>query len=347
MSLIFIESFDALTSSTLSHKWNRVFSAASGAAPVVSAAYGRKNNGVGISQNSHIYKSIPQTTTLVCGFSFKLTSNYNAGIIAAFCDNFVHQCDIHLSGTGQLSVRNGHGTILGTAVNTVSLNTWHYIEVKVTVSNTTGSFYLRVNGTQVASGTLLDTQLSPSAYIDVISLGGYALNGSQVWCFDDFYALNTDGTRNIDFLGPVSVDCIFPNGAGFLSQWTPLSGSNYTQVNEHAVDGDTSYVSASTNGFQDLYQFEDIRNTPGGIFGIQLNQYVRKEWGGVRTMAHLLRPGTLDSGAGGSVTYPGGTVYLSESYSYHSQLYDTNPASGGTWTVSMVNGLQGGQARAS
>lgn len=349
MSLIFIESFDSLTSSTLSHKWNRVFSTVSGAAPVVSTTYARKGNGVGIGQNSRIYKSIAQTTTLVVGFSFKLTQNYNAGIITGFLDNFVHQVDLHLSSSGQLSVRNGHGTILGTAVNTINLNTWYYIELKVTISNTTGSFTLRVNGSSVASGTLLDTQLSPNAYVDVVSLGGYALNGSQIWCFDDVYMLDTTGTRNIDFLGPVSVDVLYPNAAGFVSQWTALSGSNYTQVNEHAVDGDTSYVSAATNGFQDLYEFDDIRNTPGAIFGIQLNQYSRKEWAGVRTAAHLLRPGTLDSGAGGSVNYGGGTVYLTESYSYHSELYDTNPANSGagTWTVSSVNGLQAGQTRVS
>ena len=125
MALLAIESFDHLTSSTLSHKWNRVHSTVSGAAPVVSTTYGRKNNGVGITQNSRIYKSIAQTVTLVVGFSFKLTSNYNAGIILGMLNDFVHQVDLHLGSAGQLSVRNGHGTILGTAVNTISLDTWH------------------------------------------------------------------------------------------------------------------------------------------------------------------------------------------------------------------------------
>ena len=135
-----------------------------------------------------------------------------------------------------------------------------------------------------------------------------------------------------DFLGDGMIRTIFPNGEGLATDWTPTPTTpNWEQVNDQpAPDGDTTYVTASTPGARDVYQFQDI---PAGsiVKAAQLVILAQKADEGTVTLAPIV-------GQGG-VQYDGVTQGVaSTSYDHYlTQPYDRNPATGVAWTDTEIN----------
>ena len=67
--------------------------------------------------------------------------------------------NLRLSTTGQIAAGAGYSTILGQTTDpALSTDNWHYIEVKVVVHDTAGSYEIRVDGVTVLSDTDVDTR---------------------------------------------------------------------------------------------------------------------------------------------------------------------------------------------
>jgi hypothetical protein len=140
------------------------------------------------------------------------------------------------------------------------------------------------------------------------------------------YACNT-------FLGDVRTAALFPTSNGTVS-WTPLTGSNWSEVNEVAFDGDSSYNYTSAAGNQDILNFGSLVGTVSGILAVAVTGAYRKDDAGTHTLAQqIVSSGTQEAGA--TISVPG-------TYVYDTDVFVLDPATGASWTVTGVNALKAG-----
>ena len=153
---------------------------------------------------------------------------------------------------------------------------------------------------------------------------------------DDFYMLDQSGSAPLnDFLGDCRIDTIYPSADGTYSDFTPSTGSTHYTLVDEATPNTTDYVSSSTVGNRDSYQFQDIAALSAQtIYGVQVNAAIVKDDAGARSAATFVRSGSSNSDGAG--------VGLSTSQTYISQIFTTDPNTGAAWTESAVNAAQFG-----
>jgi hypothetical protein len=103
-----------------------------------------------------------------------------------------------LETTGALKVLRGgsFGTLLGTsATGLIALNTWYFVELQATLSDTVGKVEVKLNGTTVIGPlTGLDTNAGVQTTFDTLVLS--AFGAGTVTKYDDLY-LRNDATFGI------------------------------------------------------------------------------------------------------------------------------------------------------
>ena len=349
MTLLFIDSFDHYTTTAQTlEKWTNtgVYFTAAGV-----GAYGRygtngfRVTGNGANDSAYLAYQLPsQPQTLIAGNARRFSSimaktaqGYNNGI--GFTDAGVFQVSMVVDTDGSIYVVRGSwlaGTLLGTsATGIVKKNSWSYIEFKATIHNTTGSYEVKVNGVSVLSDTNVDTQDTANAYADKVYIGLKSGNDQSTGTWlDDLYICDDQGSESNDFLGDIRVQCLFPSGAGNYSQWTPLSGNNYENVDEATPDDDTTYVHTTVSGNKDSYTFENLTTISGEVFGAFIHSWGRKANAGTKFMRNFIRTNSTD--------YEQNLISLSDSYGYFSNLIVQNPDTTSGWAIVDINSLEVG-----
>jgi hypothetical protein len=300
--------------------------------------------------------------TGVVGFAFKIDDldlirqaigNHHVGALITIYEGEGPILSIHLNDTGTFSVYkhtanfSGDGvTYLGSSIQGIREGVWAYIEVKWNIA-AAGNVTINCNEVEIFSYTG-DTTASSYAhsYLDVwntIRLLNIASTGAvlTMW-MGDLYLADQEGAGDDirDFLGDVTIDYIVPDGVGNIDDWTPLSGANWTNVEEVPPDDDTTYVSTTAIGTRDAYT---MQNVPAGTvpLGFQTLLYARKETEGAASLKAVYREGGVnyDSDAQGITT-------VSE-YRFLIQPYDTNPATSATITEAEINAAEFGVIKSS
>lgn len=342
MSLKFFDGFDHYATADITAKWTARANA------TIDATAGRRGGGAVKTTGStnYINKTVAAASTLIIGFAF----NYDgvitgAGYILYLGDGGSDQCGLYLNADGTISFRRAT-TTLATSATALSASTWNYIELRVTIHDTTGAYEVRLNGTNILSASSVDTKNTANATANSIWLngrpggsggGGVNAGSSSGIFFDDFYYCDDTGSTNNNFLGDCRVDAYLPNGNGNSSQLTGSDGNstdNYLHVDESAPDGDTSYVESATAGQKDTYAMADMTHTPSSIFGVQVLADAKKDDAGLRSIATVTRSGGTD--------YDGATQGLSTSYAYYSDIREVDPNTSAAWTKTNFNAAQHG-----
>lgn len=330
MALLFIDGFDHYATADMLKKW----STQGTYSPTINATAGRRGGGglvVGsTSTSTSLSKSLSAVSTVIVGVAFKIGSTAQAGETIRLYEGATQHISLYYSsGTFKLYRGSNTGTLLATGTTSVSASTWVYIELKVTIHDTTGAYELRLNGVTEFSATNVDTRNGgTSGVVDSVSLGGYT------GTFDDFYLCDTSGTTNNNFLGDCRIDTLYPSGAGNYTQFTPSTGSNYTCVDE-TTPNTTDYVSSATSGNRDSYAFADLAALGSeSIYGVQVNAYAQKSDAGTRSLGTMVRLSGTDA--------DGASVGLgTTTYSYISQVFEKDP-SAAAWTEANVNAAEFG-----
>jgi hypothetical protein len=237
--------------------------------------------------------------------------------------------------SGQVQVQRGDGTVLATSsfAQPMTPNTWHYVEFKATLHDTTGSVYVRVDEVQVIAATGLDTKNggTKTVYDHVF------VNTDQACYWTDVYVCNGAGTVNSDFLGDIIVETLLPSGNGNSSVLVGSDGNsvnNYALVNEATPDS-TTYVGSATTGDKDTYVFADLAHTSGAILGVVVSSYAAKSDAGARTGREVVRSAGTD--------YPSATDQaLSTTYAAYKEVHEVNPATAAAWNIAAVNAAEFG-----
>lgn len=325
MALRFVDGFDHYN--TITQKWIS-------AGPVTFTSSGtRFSTGSCITPTSAnaTVKGFDNQATWVAGVAVKWPGAPTSVALLGFRDSGVLQMEVRPTTSSAFQVTR-NGTVLATTANGIfSQNVWYYLEFKVTINNSTGSYELRMDGVTLLSATGVDTQNTANAYANEL-----AIVGSGGSSFDDLYLCDGTGAANNSFLGDVRVDTIFPTADTATSDFTPSTGTdNYAMVDDATPDSDSTYVASGTTGHMDLYTFGDLQSLTGSVFGVQSVIFGRKDDAGTRSVAPLIKTG--------ATTAVGADFTLAASYAYNLQIFETNPANSSTaWSISDVNNSEFG-----
>lgn len=289
--------------------------------------------------------------THVLGFGFQsedVLGSQNPGLVfAAISDgdpeSGVVNIGLALDSSAKLEVYRGRllgattgGTKLGSSsTNALSSNTWYFIELVITVNNSTGTVEVFVNNTK--SGWIdlssQDTQSGSNAYSNAFGFGGLTA-GENVF-FDDVYFLSGSGGSRTTRLGDVkAVAVVASSGDGAVAEFTPLTGTdNGAMVDETTPNGNTDYNESTSVGNIDTYAFAALGSV-GTIYGLNLHNYTQKTDAGTcdaQGVARISSTNYLQTQRGQST-----------SYGYNTDLLEQSPATAADFTPSEINGAEFG-----
>lgn len=216
----------------------------------------------------------------------------------------------------------GVWTQVGSDSSALSLDTWYRIEVKLISPGIGGStaVELKIDGTSVASGTGLTLQ-TPGAFGQV-SLGANGNPAQTATFYFDDVAISDSaypGAGQVNILKPTSM----------TNSWTT---GTYTSVNEVPPNGDTSYVSATSNGLVAHFRYDT--SATGGVSGnigtVKQIALVRQVTGPMTVQMYSM----TQSFAGMTTTL----INPGASYVAIAKLNDTYPDTGVAWTTANIDG---------
>jgi hypothetical protein len=321
MSLILLEGFDYATGNAELAKRGYITACSTG--------NGRFTGRSVYFGNSGSYLIIPlwgDYQSLWFGFALKTGSTfaYSSGypflrLRHGNSDNL----NFHVTTTGELVVRSSV-EVGRSDPGVINLSSWHYLDVYAKIHNSAGELIVKVNGNEVINETGKDTQESSSDIVDNFELK-YVYSGSAN--FDDFYA---DDSKNH---GDIKVVTKLPNANGTYSDFTPLAGSNYENVDETYPDDDSTYNEGKAVGDKDSFEIPTTE-LDGSIIGVQLSNYVRKTGTKKTGIKSLVR-------VGGS-NYLGNEKFLSNDYLYKASIFEVNPDTSNPWSAAQIGAAEFG-----
>lgn len=340
MAMLFVDGFDHYATADLNKKYDTVWQPNN--VDIITTENRHSSGGAVDIQSSQggLVKTFPATDTIIFGTAMKVENPTVAfKNLIVFTQSGAKQFHLSLTNSMGLRLYRGTSTLIEECTTKIRTNTWYYIELKVTVHNTLGSYELRINGEVVMSATNVDTQDTATAEVDAFALGNITdatLDGYTNHMYDDIYLLNDVADGPDDFLGDSKVTSLLPDGNGTTSNFTGSDGNstnNFQLVDDNPPDGDTSYVESSTVGHIDLYTIANLPSSPDTIHGIAVGSLVRKDDAGTRTGQDVVRT---------SATNYTGTAYAPSagSYGFTQSMFPNNPNSTIAWTESDINGLE-------
>lgn len=336
MSLRFIDGMGHYATQDIGSKWDSFLNV------TIQPTGGRFGGGsmfsAGFRSIGNFQKTFDNQASWVIGMAIK-HNGFNAGAnnskqtLIQLYDGPNTQIALVLYANGQLGVEvNGAALASGVSTVTLSQGVWHYLEWAVTISNSilANQCQVQLDGVQIINvATGQSTQHTANSSANSIQFIG--LYSATNW--DDIYILDGNGTPNA-FFGDQRVFEQYPNGVGFVTQWTPNGFvNNWQNVSETPADDDATYNSTNTVNNQDLYTLGATGAT-GTINGVQVTAMCRKDDAGARAVATLIRTGATN--------FTGATVALLTNYICLRTLYAQNPQTVAAWTVANLNALQAG-----
>ncbi|MFA5758223.1 MAG: hypothetical protein WC942_02460 [Clostridia bacterium] len=284
--------------------------------------------------NNSVSMIIPDTQTIVVGFHYKVDTGLSASlrVVSLLTSGGTSQLRLGKTTDGNLQLRRGGSadTILGTTVG-LGLNTvdWVYIELKAHIHDSEGFFELRVNNKVVLSDSGINTAYDPgNLSVGRLNIGTQSYPLVYYARYDNIYILDTTGTRNNNFLGPIDIS-IFRPASDYSVEWSRNGGdNNFSRISETYSDGDTTYVEATDEDALDLYGYGSLSNEED-ILGITIQTECRDTDGdGYTIIASILSDATSDDSAPQLTT---------ATYFIYSYLSETNPKDSKQWDISTLN----------
>jgi hypothetical protein len=293
-------------------------------------AYGLNFNSVYVNMN------YVMTGDFLCvGFAFMKEDPFDSRDIIQIMAETAgsQQLTLRFDSQGDLYLDRG-ATNIDSAVVGLSSNQWNYIEIAVTFGDgTAGSYDVFVNGSNVMTGTSVDTRNvtgENSAYLNLI--GGSS--GNHV--FDDIYVLDGSGSDQTTRIGPCIIETVIPDADGTTNDFTAQgAGANYVEVDDgNSPDDDTTYNSSSTATHKDLYGHAALAGDIDTVYAVMPRSYVRLASGGTRGVQNVARSSATEVN--------GDEKFIDQSYVYVDHIYENDPNGGGAWSESSVNAAEFG-----
>lgn len=346
MAFLFGDSFDLYSSSVdlgtgaLINYGNWTGSSNSIQASVGASRFGT-GKGITIYSGHGAWKNFASnsTNTVYLAFAYKYTGGVGAtnknGYVLLY-DGATEQVTVAFQEDGSIVCLRGglSGTVVATFTSAFTPQVWNHWQFEIVIDGVNGSVKIRKDGdpSDTYSQTGINTQNGSNSYATAVRLG--ANSGAWTATIDDFLVYDSSGSNLNTWVGDTRAVILSPNGAGSSTQFTPLSGTNYSMVADTTIDGDTSYTYSSTVDATDLFATTDLSAVPAAIYALNLKVVAKKSDTGFRSFAPVLKSG--------ATTDVGSTIALSSTYETTSQVYSVDPNTGNPWTYNAVNAVETG-----
>lgn len=333
MAIVFIDGFDSYSTITdVCRKWRHCN---------LGSKSKLKIGRTGAGQSLHIFgdnnrtayigiKDVGNKPTWNVGFAFMNVNMEGHFTLLNFNDGADTQLSLEFTPeVGQFTVWSD-GEKLGTAPSVLLDGVWHYVEIRVEISNS-GSVLLRIDGDDEIDLTGVPLDVSGNSYANSVMFRRPS-KWDKGYAIDDVYILDGTGTSNNNLLGDMQVITLVPEAAGDSTEWTASSGDNWS-----AVLGDNNrYVLSDYYGDKDLYNFSDMTGTSiNNIAGVVVNVYPKSTDGSTKYINAVAKSGTTEANA----THQ---AFTSTDYVGLQYVFETDPDTDEAWTVSGVNAAQFG-----
>ena len=348
--MIFMDSFSGYATAQLATKFN---GGVIGAVTINPGTGRHGNNSLRCSDSGHVdlVLKVP-TSDIIVGFGILnadtpiLASNTFIELMTTTDESQkaaqVRWTDGSGAPIGGISVFAGSSSHVNSANNLWVQAAYFHLQIRVKTTSYTGgvlSVTVTVKLNNVIVATVSGTVTTPVGKVNIIR---FINVGSGSCDYSDLYIIDMDdGIAPTDFISPtgdLDVSPLFPDANGITNSWTPLSAPNFSQVNEHPPDGDTTYVASPTVGAIDLYHFPaDNSIAPAGsvIYGVQENIFAKKDdpagSRNISTLTHIASSGLNYNGID--------TIALGNNYQYYYNCMGKNLATGNPWQLGEVGGL--------
>lgn len=240
---------------------------------------------------------------------------------------------VHTNGT--FTVWGPNQTYLGACPINIEIGVFHYFEMKAYSDQTNGTVEVRMNGCPVLSLSTVNTMLSsPTSRV------GIGDNTNPIYCsslarVDDFYVCDGTGNTNNDFLGPVRVETLWPDGDDDVN-WTTTgnSANHYENVNLEERSGLTDYVEEGSSNVLDLLTMDNTSVTWDDIHGVISWACAAYSGSGAGLQQVISSNGTTENSANISLT----TTYVFDS----PHIVEDDPDTGNSWNGTTINAIKAG-----
>jgi hypothetical protein len=334
VALLFVDSCDLYATADITEKWTAMT-----ASTQVSAGTGRRGtSSLRCGAGGTVTKTLPPQATWVLGFAWRCTQQpASTSRICAVQLTGATQVDVRMQPGGTLIVTR-NGTVLGSAsVQALSEGVFYYLELRVVIHPSTGSYVLRVDGVPWLSGGPVNTQGAGTASANMIVLGHFSDGIFLNVDVDDIYICDGTGSANTQLLGDCRVDALLPSGDGAHAGWTPSAGtSHFSLVDEVPPNDDTDYLSASVATTRESHTFTNLPAMPTPvIYGVQHTVVARKDDAGTRQVYSLVKSGAITQVASTPFT-------MALAWTMYTAIWEQDPATTAPWTVAGVNAMEAG-----
>lgn len=330
MSLVFMDSFDDRPEGRLDDRYH-AFDVSSTRVQIVTGRTGSAVQFINSSGSGYLQRNIPSTDHVSVGFWLRTTTaqTANGQGYVRFYEGATEHMSLRINTTSKQLTVTRNATVLATSTHTVVQGFGQHIELRVKIHDTDGEYELKVNGVVVASGTGADTRNGGTGVINAVRITNVSTGANDSGSIFDDYWIDDAGVMH----GDCKVAALRPTAAGNATDFTPLSGANWQNVDDTSVDDDTTYNSSDTAGHSDLFTLADLGGA-SEIRGIQTVTVWRKDDAGTRSAAPLIRT----DGA----TVEGGEVSLADSYTTNLNVWEQNPVTAAPWQPAEIDALEAG-----
>lgn len=237
------------------------------------------------------------------------------------------------------SIYNANGNLIansteGNRNNSIHQDRWWWVEWFVDVAN--GETELRVNEEVYISNVSGNVDGQGSGLVSSFvwkPLGQFS--GPGPIQMDDVIILDTSGPAPLNsFLGDIRIESLLPvaDTADIDFAASP-AGPNYENVDDDAFDRDATYNQSNTPGERDVFEFEDMSETPKDVIAVVNSIAARKTQAGTRGLESIMRLNGVEE--------MGVEELLIADYIYEQWVFPDDPE-GNPWTQAGVNALQAG-----
>lgn len=272
------------------------------------------------------------------GFRMSYAGTNTSWQLVQLFDGTTLHCDLRINQTTGLLFVTRNGTTIATGTTALASATEYYIEVQFVIADSpSGTAIVKIDGVTDPgiNSTSLDTRNAGNASANVVSFFGTNAAGAQI---KDIYINDNAGGVDDTFWGPIAVATLTATGAGNSATWDPLSSTNVSNVDESAMDGDTSYNSTSTNSETDSFVASNTGYASGTVKGVEWAAEMRRlDASGTARVARVYRISSTD--------YVGSDLVLQTSYRVVTERTRVSPATTSAWTVSELDGMEIGYRR--
>lgn len=336
MALKFMESFGTSETElyTIQRKWSST--SVLGTSELMPGRVPETGNSLRFSGTSLKTNAFTSHATWVVGFAF-VNRNLDAGqtvTILKILDDSTAQVELKFNTTtGVFTVHSAASTLATASVGLIGQK-WYYIELKTTINASTGSVYLKINETTVASATSQDTQVSGNATANTIEFLSTGAKSANSYRIDDIYICDgSTGSLN-DFLGDMKVEAVLATSNNSV-QWTVNGNAENTNVEAIRLDSGPT-ISTATVDNKDTYYFGDVVKATSNIKGVCVNITARNN----DATDHQIKAVCIGSAATESL---GSTQNItSTDFSTFTEIYIVDPETSAAWTSSGFNGAKFG-----